>query len=402
MQKSNYKINSRTYLINYTLSYIFFPIAVWPLIYGRFLNFSQIGMIVGVSSLVQTVLELPSGALADLFGRRNIIILAKIIRFISYLVIVLSLNIDNVFLFLMLGEVLWKTAEAFASGSEQALIYDSLKENRKEEEYEKLEAQSFFYYNIFHLLAAIIGGFLYEIDFRLPFVALLIPALFSVINSFFFQEPILDSEKYSLRNYIKQNILGFKHIFRNKIIFLISFYSVITVSTYMIGTFLLYQQSVNEMIAVPKYVGLVAAGLYLSRAIASWIYSRIYFKINKENFAIFLAWIQSASSFLLIVPFVPIAILGLVIRYMSDGFRKPYLTNIQNQYIKSTYRATAISAIALLVSLVSVLLSPLVGYGIDLYNARVVIAFTGFFAFIALPVAMQLKKIIRLKQKNSL
>jgi len=396
MQKSNYKKNSNAYIRNYILSYIFFPIAVWPLIYGKFLSFSQIGIIYGVSSFIQTILELPSGALADMIGRRNIIIAAKIIRFFSYIIIIYSLNnTNNIFILLLIGETFWKIAESFASGSEEALIYDSLKENNQENQYEKIESKAFSYYTVSQLLAALSGGFLYEIDFRLPFLAVLIPSVLSIVNAFFFEEPILDTKKYSFKSYLKQNILGFKHIFRHKIIFLISFYSIISITLYVLGASLLYQKSLHEIISIPKYVGIVSAFLYLSRAISSWIYGKIYHKVNKENFAILLILIQSISSFMLFIPSTLFIILGLIIRFISDGLRQPYITKIQNQYIQSKYRATAISAIALLISLIAVTLSPLVGYGIDIYNARIMIGITGFLSlFIGLPLAINLKRLI--------
>lgn len=73
---SNYQVNVRTYKINYVLAFFFTPIAIWPLYYGRFISFSQVGIIYAIAFAIQKVLELPSGALADLIGRKYTIVLA--------------------------------------------------------------------------------------------------------------------------------------------------------------------------------------------------------------------------------------------------------------------------------------------------------------------------------------
>ncbi len=354
-------------------------------------TFTEIGIIYSISFLIQTVLELPSGALADLIGRKWTIILSWITKLAYILLLILAKN----FWYILFAEIMDKIGEALYSGSGVALVYDSLKENNQEKIYEKVESKGYLLATISFVFASTIGGILFDINPKLPFIILFFIWCIGLIVSLFFQEPKLDTEKANFKKYIKQNIDGFKHIFRNKKIGLTSAYSVLLSFVFLTGLWWLYQKSANEMNLNPKYVGALISFLYIFRAIGTSLYATVkdFLEKYKIYFASFLAILQAIASFLLIVPNIFIAITGLVLRYLSDGFRQPYLTNLQNKQIKSKYRATSLSAIALITSILLTGFNPLIGKGIDLYGARLIIAITGFIPlFISFPLTLILKK----------
>lgn len=69
------------------------------------------------------------------------------------------------------------------SGSEEALLYDTLKQYNKPQEYEKITGRKKFYTNIGQAIAALMGGFMaeYSLDFAIVFsiVPLIISAWFA-------------------------------------------------------------------------------------------------------------------------------------------------------------------------------------------------------------------------------
>ena len=72
--------------------------------------------------------EVPSGALADIVGRKNLIIFAATLMVLEMSLLTLATIIDPSSLFLLMAanRILSGLSEAAASGSDEALAYDSL------------------------------------------------------------------------------------------------------------------------------------------------------------------------------------------------------------------------------------------------------------------------------------
>lgn len=73
-------------------------------------------------------MEIPTGVIADRFGRKTSIILGSIVLSIAALIYG---SIPNFYNFL-LGEFLFAIGVALISGADKAILYDSLKENNQE------------------------------------------------------------------------------------------------------------------------------------------------------------------------------------------------------------------------------------------------------------------------------
>jgi MFS family permease len=75
------------------------------------------------------LLEVPSGALADMLGRRNLVVFSAMLMVIeiALLCFVPRENLDTVFIVFLINRILSGAAEASASGADEALAYDTLK-----------------------------------------------------------------------------------------------------------------------------------------------------------------------------------------------------------------------------------------------------------------------------------
>jgi MFS family permease len=109
--------------------------------------------------------EVPSGALADVWGRRNLVILSSFLMFIEMSVMVFAPVGDSIgFLFplFLLNRVISGIAEAAASGADEALAYDSICENNAKELWpdvlERLSKLS----SLLMGAAMLIGAFVYD------------------------------------------------------------------------------------------------------------------------------------------------------------------------------------------------------------------------------------------------
>jgi MFS family permease len=86
---------------------------------GKGLGFTQIGLLVAVRELTTNVLEVPSGAIADVFGRR----VSMILSFLAYVAAFLLFGFAAGMGLLYAGMALYGVGEAFRSGTHKAMIF---------------------------------------------------------------------------------------------------------------------------------------------------------------------------------------------------------------------------------------------------------------------------------------
>ena len=106
-----------------------FMIPVWIAFLQSRISVSQIAMYVSITFLTQLVLELPTGALADMIGRRRTIAFAYLVDATHYLLFGFTWLFPQ---FIGLA-IISGLGEALRSGSLEAIVYDSLKQDKKED-----------------------------------------------------------------------------------------------------------------------------------------------------------------------------------------------------------------------------------------------------------------------------
>ena len=115
-------------IMNFFLNLFFLsPIAVF-FFQQRGLNYFQIISLESILVLFIFLFEVPTGILADKYGRKKAIILGAILLMLEPLIFIFA---DN-FLFFAIAFALSGIGLAFLSGTVEAIIYDHLKKQRKE------------------------------------------------------------------------------------------------------------------------------------------------------------------------------------------------------------------------------------------------------------------------------
>ncbi len=90
------------------------------------LTLEQYALLNVVWAVVIIVLEIPSGALADVVGRKRVVVLAATLMVAEMAVLAFAPRGEWMFWLLVLNRILSGAAEACASGADEALAYDSL------------------------------------------------------------------------------------------------------------------------------------------------------------------------------------------------------------------------------------------------------------------------------------
>lgn len=129
---------------------------------ARGYSLAEIGLAETVFHITSLLLEIPSGVFADLFGRKKMLLLSSFWRMIGNVVMILSGN-----LFMVCVSLAFHAASYnFASGSGDALAYDSLKLVQREAYYEKYASDQLIIYRLCSGVSTMCAGFALLIGHR--------------------------------------------------------------------------------------------------------------------------------------------------------------------------------------------------------------------------------------------
>ncbi|HKM00023.1 MAG TPA: MFS transporter [Mobilitalea sp.] len=118
------------------------------------LTLPEISLLLAIWSLPVVVLEIPTGILSDRWSRKNMIILGGVLQAACFFTWIFS----NGFALYAIGFVFWGISSAFLSGSEEALLFDSLKNTGKEDGFDFCLGRGRFLSGISTMIASILGG----------------------------------------------------------------------------------------------------------------------------------------------------------------------------------------------------------------------------------------------------
>ena len=317
----------------------------------------------GMYSFMVATMEIPSGYLADVFGRKNTLILGSIFCFFGFLIISLSFS----FWYFIIGEIILGIGSSFISGADSAILYDSLAESKKENEYTKVEGVAYGIGNFSESIAGICGGLLAEISLRLPWNVQVVVAGLIIPFTFLLVEP-----KKHKQNKLKKSfkaiwqVVKFSLVENKTLKWLIILSSSIGFSTLSLAWF---AQPYFKSIDMPlKYFGFAWAFLNLTTGFSSINAYRMQGLFSKNSFLILLSLGISIPIFLLSKS---TAILGLILIttvYIVRGLATPIMRTYINDLTPSNMRATVLSIRSFCIRVTFALMAPLMGWIVDVYS----------------------------------
>jgi len=128
------------------------------------LTLEQFALLNVTWALTIVLLEVPSGALADTVGRRNLLICTAVFMVveISLLCFAPKGNPHLLFAIFLVNRVLSGSAEAAASGADEALAYDSLKKEGDTKDWGLVLVKQMRFQSIGFMVALSVGGAVYD------------------------------------------------------------------------------------------------------------------------------------------------------------------------------------------------------------------------------------------------
>ena len=122
---------------------------------ARGYNLVDIGIAETVFHITSLIFEIPSGVLADVFGRKKMLIVSSIMRMIGNIIMILSDNLFTVCLSIAFHALSYN----FSSGTGDALAYDSLKAANAESRFERFESDQLVIYRLCSGISTLCAGF---------------------------------------------------------------------------------------------------------------------------------------------------------------------------------------------------------------------------------------------------
>lgn len=349
------------YLLSF-LSELYFPIVAWLFFYLRYLDFKQIAIITAIHVIASNLFEIPTGAFADLYGRKRAI-------FLSFLVcsfVMFTYPLATIFWLFVFLEVISGVTNALLSGSLEALVYDTLKETKEETRYNKVVAnmQSLSWIGLF--ISAIAGGYVYKYWFGTPWILQgVVFGIAAIATTLWLKEPRIDTEKYNLKMMLYQNVIGFRELFRNTKIAQTTIIFMILGAGYFIAGKILGISQAKEYGLDASGVGLLFAVGYIISALASQIFVKLSNRFGSNKLLI-LTIIILLGSFVS-AKFVGITLgsVLIILRISSSTTFWNIQSSTLNPLIESKNRATTLSTFSLLCQLPYALLAYVIGDSID-------------------------------------
>lgn len=115
----------------------------------------EIGIVETAFHITSLIFEIPSGVLADVFGRKRMLVVSVILRMIGNVVMILSCDLFTVCLSISFHALSYN----FDSGSGTALAYDSLRSVQQENRFERFESNLLMIYRLFGGISTLCAGF---------------------------------------------------------------------------------------------------------------------------------------------------------------------------------------------------------------------------------------------------
>lgn len=376
---------------NITIAYLltfskntWFWLGIWIFYYLRFTNYAGIGLIETVLIVTTTLTEIPTGAVADLLGKKKTLIIAFLLEAIGAYMMAFAPNYNI---------VLWSVfvmcvGGAFYSGTLDALVFDSLKQDGKESNFDKVISNMSSISLLAPAICSIIGGFVYGIDPRWPFILNAIGYTFGLIASLFLVEPAVDTIKFSFSNYINQTKEGLSELFKNvdvkrQTIILLSFGFIAVISSEMVDSFLSFEFGYSD-----KQMGILWSVIFVFSAFASQLTSYLKKRFGVNNSIIFVG-------VLTVITYIISPISGLVLGGLSLLFRSSLqgvfgnLTSIEiNNNTDSKYRSTTLSTFNMIKNMPYVITAYFIGGISDSISAKTVSFYLGIILFFLLCLSL--------------
>jgi MFS family permease len=343
------------------------------------------------------LLEIPSGYISDLLGRKQTLIISFILKGIGFSLFPFATDIK----ILIIAEVILAIAVSLSSGTDTALIYDTLDITSPKKAKVKVLGRSLSYFAMGEGVAALLSSILLIFSISIKDLAIISAATSWL--TLFIAFTLIEPPRKKMENKHREN---FKYIYRKlfKQSKLLNFIILNIISSFS-GTLFavwLFQKYWTNLKIPLMYFGFLWA---ITNFVVSYTSAKAH-QIEKS-------W--GSTNILILIGILPIAgylgisfvdhVLGFFVCLLFQvcrGFGQVILKDALNKRVTGDFRATANSVSQMGVRVFFTFAGPLIGYFIDsrglpLTSSCLSVFYIFVFFFIMVPLLKERKNFIKIK-----
>ncbi len=347
------------------------------------LDMQDILILQAAFSVSLIVFEVPSGYIADVGGRKLTLVIGSAIGAAAFVLYATAYT----FYEFLLVELLLGIGGSLISGADNALLYDTLLELERKEQFQKYAGRLGSVGNFSEGIAAIIGGELALISLRTPLyveavlMVLTVPVAFALVEPARHEIANRESRFTSILRIVQYALHG-----HAEVKWLILYSSLVGLSTFVVVWFV---QPYFQMVDLPlRYFGIGWAVLNFSVGVFALMAYRVEGLIGRRWSLIFFIFLSSLA-YLLLSQFQTLWALPILFIFsLVRGINGPVLNDYVNRLVSSDIRATVLSVKNLVGRLMFVIIGPAIGWVNDTYSLGTALFISGvaflFFGMLSL------------------
>lgn len=228
----------------------------------RGLDVWQISTLLALWCVFTIVLEVPTGALADRWNRRYMLMVGMACKAVGFAIWAFAHN----FWLFALGFFFWGVQETFCSGTQESILYENLQRLEKASVYETLAGRGHFYSRIGAAIAMLAGSVMASFDFGLVTALSAVVMAVGVIPVFFMRDVRHLDRDYEPLSYWQGLKSAARESVHNKTVLGLLIYSTIFIG--IIGTLDEFDQLYYDWIQMPvAFFGVAMVARMLAEAL---------------------------------------------------------------------------------------------------------------------------------------
>ena len=348
-----------SFIISFSLQLMGAYLILW--FYDIGLSYAEIGLATSIYMLVSLLMDVPSSAFADKYGRLK----AFSVGILVYSLGLISLSVLALPSFVFLSYGIMGVGLGIYSNALEAWIVDSLPSREK---VPKIFSRQ--------QMANGLGGFLGNAaagilvltyhKLNLPIMA----AGFVMLLSFVAAALSEDNKGEKTAALPAKRIIkeGIRYVLSKRTLVELLASSILTILSIIAWMQFVSLYVVNLLGFPQEYWGFILSAYFLTISLGGFVNERLLKKVNYRLVAVFSAALLSLFVLMLSIRDLALALLLLFGLSLVYPLRSSNIISWENELIPSSYRATALSTISFIIKIVYIIGPPLVGYLISAYG----------------------------------
>lgn len=351
---------------------------------GNGISLLQIGLLISIKEIIVNVFEIPSGIMADYFGRKKELCTCFIFYIISFVFFFLSTN----FVLAAVAMGFFGLGEAFRTGTHKAMVYTYIEKMRWTSHKTYIYGRTRSFSQLGSAISAILGIFIiiYLPKSSYIFLVSIIPYIIDFIliityPNYLDKSDMNKAEIVSIPSMLRNVIINVKAKKRLRILLYSNgiFESMISCTkdfiqpifeVIIVGSGILLIDSISADNNLKVILGIAYFMIHILSALASRNSFRLR-RFKNGYWCLNVLYLGLALVFLLLSLLINKAIMVLmlfIVMYIILNLRKPIYVDIIDDNMEKYERATILSFSSQLKSLFTIIMAPIIGYVADSFG----------------------------------